>query len=75
MGSMLFVPGDSPRKFARALTGASDALILDLEDSVAIFHRDRPVMGRRFRRGVRAAGTSPWSPTPHGSTPGVDGPS
>jgi len=35
MRSMLFVPGDSPRKFARALTGASDALILDLEDSVA----------------------------------------
>ena len=35
MRSMLFVPGDSPRKFARALTGASDALILDLEDSVS----------------------------------------
>ncbi len=35
MRSMLFVPGDSPRKFARALTGASDVLILDLEDSVA----------------------------------------
>lgn len=35
MRSMLFVPGDSPRKFARALTEASDALILDLEDSVA----------------------------------------
>lgn len=33
--SMLFVPGDSARKFARALTGAADALILDLEDSVA----------------------------------------
>ena len=36
MRSMLFVPGDSPRKFARALTGAADALILDLEDSVAV---------------------------------------
>jgi citrate lyase subunit beta/citryl-CoA lyase len=35
MRSMLFVPGDSPRKFARARTGAADALILDLEDSVA----------------------------------------
>ena len=35
MRSMLFVPGDSPRKFARAMTGAADALILDLEDSVA----------------------------------------
>jgi citrate lyase subunit beta/citryl-CoA lyase len=33
--SMLFVPGDSERKFARALTAGADALILDLEDSVA----------------------------------------
>lgn len=35
MRTMLFVPGDSERKFARAVTGAADALILDLEDSVA----------------------------------------
>jgi citrate lyase subunit beta/citryl-CoA lyase len=35
MRSLLFVPGDSPRKFARALASAADALILDLEDSVA----------------------------------------
>jgi citrate lyase subunit beta/citryl-CoA lyase len=33
--SLLFVPGDSERKQARALTTAADALILDLEDSVA----------------------------------------
>lgn len=33
--SWLFVPGDSARKFERAMTGAADALILDLEDSVA----------------------------------------
>lgn len=33
--SMLFVPGDSERKFAKALTCGADALILDLEDSVA----------------------------------------
>ncbi len=32
--SWLFVPGDSERKQAKALTGAADALILDLEDSV-----------------------------------------
>jgi len=32
--SWLFVPGDSERKQARALTTAADALILDLEDSV-----------------------------------------
>jgi citrate lyase subunit beta/citryl-CoA lyase len=35
MRSFLFVPGDSARKFARAHTGSADALILDLEDSVA----------------------------------------
>lgn len=33
--SMLFVPGDSERKFAKAQTIGADALILDLEDSVA----------------------------------------
>jgi citrate lyase subunit beta/citryl-CoA lyase len=33
--SLLFVPGDSERKFARARDCGADALILDLEDSVA----------------------------------------
>jgi citrate lyase subunit beta/citryl-CoA lyase len=33
--SLLFVPGDSERKFARAQSAGADALILDLEDSVA----------------------------------------
>jgi citrate lyase subunit beta/citryl-CoA lyase len=33
--SLLFVPGDSERKFAKARTAGADALILDLEDSVA----------------------------------------
>ena len=33
--SLLFVPGDSERKFARAKACGADALILDLEDSVA----------------------------------------
>lgn len=35
MRSLLFVPGDSARKFARARECDADALILDLEDSVA----------------------------------------
>jgi citrate lyase subunit beta / citryl-CoA lyase len=34
MRSMLFVPGDSPRKFEKALQCRASALILDLEDSV-----------------------------------------
>ena len=33
--SWLFVPGDSERKQAKAMGGPADALILDLEDSVA----------------------------------------
>ena len=35
MRSMLFVPGDSPRKFEKASDSKAGALILDLEDSVA----------------------------------------
>jgi citrate lyase subunit beta / citryl-CoA lyase len=35
MRSMLFVPGDSERKFQKAMGIGADALILDLEDSVA----------------------------------------
>lgn len=35
MRSMLFVPGDSEKKLARALSSDADALIVDLEDSVA----------------------------------------
>ncbi len=33
--SLLFVPGDSERKFARGRTAGADVLILDLEDAVA----------------------------------------
>ncbi|MFG6637787.1 aldolase/citrate lyase family protein [Sulfitobacter sp. 1A12126] len=40
MRSVLFVPGDSPRKFQRAREGAADALILDLEDSEAASQKD-----------------------------------
>ncbi|HTV87794.1 MAG TPA: CoA ester lyase [Stellaceae bacterium] len=35
MRSLLFVPADSGRKLARSLDSGADALILDLEDSVA----------------------------------------
>ncbi|SEE64755.1 citrate lyase subunit beta / citryl-CoA lyase [Rhizobiales bacterium GAS191] len=35
MRSLLFVPGDSERKFTKAMASGADALILDLEDSVA----------------------------------------
>jgi len=36
---MLFVPGDSPAKMAKALLCTADALILDLEDSVVFAHK------------------------------------
>lgn len=36
MRSLLFVPGDSARKFDKARGTAADALILDLEDSVSL---------------------------------------
>jgi citrate lyase subunit beta/citryl-CoA lyase len=35
MRSLLFVPADSPKKLARGLDSGADALILDLEDSIA----------------------------------------
>jgi citrate lyase subunit beta/citryl-CoA lyase len=40
MRSMLFVPGDSPRKYQRACEGKASALILDLEDSVVAEKKD-----------------------------------
>lgn len=36
MRSLLFVPGDSPKKLQKGLDSGADALILDLEDSVAL---------------------------------------
>jgi citrate lyase subunit beta / citryl-CoA lyase len=35
MRSLLFVPADSPKKLDKAMTSGADALIVDLEDSVA----------------------------------------
>jgi citrate lyase subunit beta / citryl-CoA lyase len=41
MRSALFVPADDERKLAKALTAGADALIVDLEDSVAIEAKPR----------------------------------
>src|ERR1700735_2884065 len=46
--SFLFVPADSKRKLARGLESDADALILDLEDSVAAANRPT---ARRLARG------------------------
>lgn len=40
MRSMLFVPGDSARKIEKGLGGNADAIIIDLEDSVALDNKD-----------------------------------
>ena len=45
--SLLFVPGDSERKLARGGSSPADALILDLEDSVA---PDRTAIAREMVR-------------------------
>jgi citrate lyase subunit beta/citryl-CoA lyase len=56
--SMLFVPGDSERKLARAQFVRADALIIDLEDSVDPARKEhaRELAGEfiRDRRSVRA---------------------
>jgi citrate lyase subunit beta/citryl-CoA lyase len=41
--SLLFVPGDRPERFAKASGSGADAIIIDLEDSVAL---DRKVSAR-----------------------------
>lgn len=49
--SLLFVPGDSARKFERGIEGEADGLILDLEDSVAL---ERKVEARTLVRDMLA---------------------
>lgn len=41
--SLLFVPADRPERFAKAAASGADAIIIDLEDSVAL---DRKIMAR-----------------------------
>jgi citrate lyase subunit beta/citryl-CoA lyase len=40
MRSMLFVPADSEKKLAKGLASGADALIIDLEDSVALANKE-----------------------------------
>lgn len=39
--SLLFAPGDRPERFEKALTSGADAVILDLEDSVAPINKPK----------------------------------
>src|SRR5438067_9000571 len=54
MRSLLFVPADSERKLARSLESGADALILDLEDSVAA--ANRPIARKQAREFLEVHG-------------------
>lgn len=56
--SLLFVPGDRPERFPKAVATGADALILDLEDSVA------PDSKPAAREAVRAWIEAPREPGP-----------
>lgn len=59
--SWLFVPGDSERKQAKAVESGADALILDLEDSVAPARRSRArEQVRAFLRSREPRGAQRW---------------
>ncbi|MEP9347654.1 CoA ester lyase [Xanthobacter sp. KR7-225] len=57
--SYLFVPGDAPEKMAKAAAGAADAIILDLEDSVAPERKDAAVGTVRDFLAARGDGEGP----------------
>jgi citrate lyase subunit beta/citryl-CoA lyase len=45
MRSLLFIPADSPKKLAKGLTSGADALLLDLEDSIATDQKEAARQG------------------------------
>ncbi len=60
MRSLLFVPGDSAKKLDRGMTSGADALIVDLEDSVAAANK---TAARDVALGfLKAARTAPSRP-------------
>ena len=59
MRSMLFVPGDSERKLEKSLQSGADALIVDLEDSVAPANKEA---ARKVAAGFFSARTRDTGP-------------
>ena len=60
MRSLLFVPADSPRKLEKSLESGADALIIDLEDAVALAAKPAArVAAHDFLRATRAAARRP----------------
>lgn len=63
MRSMLFVPGDRPERFSKAMASGADAVILDLEDAVAAEQRPRA------REAIRHFLGETWATAGEGSRP------
>src|SRR5580692_7193586 len=64
MRSLLFVPADSPKKLAKAMTSGADALIIDLEDSIALEGkaRARESAAAFLKEAMKASGPSASRP-------------
>src|SRR6202162_4993064 len=61
MRSLLFVPADSAKKLDKAMTSGADALIVDLEDSIAHDSKARARdSAAAFLKGAMAAATRPY---------------
>ncbi|HEX2215136.1 MAG TPA: CoA ester lyase [Xanthobacteraceae bacterium] len=60
MRSLLFVPADSPRKLEKGMTSGADALIVDLEDSVAL--EQKPAARQTALAFLREAGAQAERP-------------
>jgi len=61
MRSLLFVPADSAKKLDKAMTSGADALVIDLEDSIALDSKERARHGATaFLSDATAAATRPY---------------
>src|SRR6201987_3094424 len=61
MRSLLFVPADSARKLDKAMSSGADALIIDLEDSIALDGKARARgSAAAFLKDARAKGRRPY---------------
>ena len=40
ISTLLFVPGNQPARFEKALASGADGIVLDLEDAVSVFEKD-----------------------------------
>ena len=60
MRSLLFVPGDQPRKIEKGLTSGADVLLVDLEDSVAPANKvSARAVARDAIAAAKASGAAP----------------